>query len=305
VSTKSQLKYTFSNHDLMPDQATLLRELMGRQTAPAVSVSVGASHVAPRTLAIASGKGGVGKSHIALNLSIALAEFGHSVCVLDANENSSHLELLSGGSGYWNLSHVVSGARTIEDVALAGPGGIRILSAAGSLLTTESHSQTSNQVARQQCAEYLGQFDYLVIDTPTGNSSLTQQILSAADSVWMVTVPELTAIAETYSLMKICLQSGQLPDWEILVNQADSAFQARQIVNRIRKTTQSFLCRDVFPAGFVPYDQIVCSAAMQSIPFCHMAPDSVAARAVGQLAKYWSERSRKVSGEFLQKLSAF
>lgn len=287
----------------MHDQARVLRELMGRQATRDVGLLDIAFAATTHALVVASGKGGVGKSHIVLNLSIELARLGHSVCVLDANQNAGYLDLVSGG-GYWDLSHVASGARDVEDVALTGPGGIRILRSAASLLAAESTRETNHHPARRQFFEFLNQFDHLVIDTPSGNHSLTRRLMSAGDSVWMVTVPELTAIAETYALLKSCLESGTLPDCEILVNQADSAQQARDIVNRIRTTTQSFLTRDVFPVGAIPYDPSVSSAAMHRNPFCQMRSDSPAAKAIEQLAGDWSAQCRRIPGECLKKLSS-
>jgi flagellar biosynthesis protein FlhG len=287
----------------MHDQATVLRELMGRQASSAVGLPDTALTATTRALVIASGKGGVGKSHIVLNLSVALAQLGHSVCVLDANENAGHLDVVN-GSGYWDLSHVASGVRDVEDVALFGPGGIRILRSAAPLLTAGPTRRTNDHVARRQLFEFLNRFDHVVIDTPSGNHNLTRQLMSAADSVWLVTVPELTAIADTYSLLKSSIQFGKLPECEILINRADSALQARQIVNRIRRTTQSFLTRDVFPVGAIPYDPTVSSSAMHRNPFCQMGKDSSAAKAIEQLARCWSAQSRRIPGAFLRRLSS-
>src|SRR5690606_28127181 len=111
------------NMPMTTDQAKALRGLMERRL-----VTDDAPALPPRTaltVAVTSGKGGVGKSNIALNLAVALAKANHSVCLLDANLGLGNLDLLCGLNGYWNLSHVLSGARTLQEVVLQGPCGIQ------------------------------------------------------------------------------------------------------------------------------------------------------------------------------------
>src|SRR5262245_37802904 len=111
----------------MHDQAQILRGMMERRTElAAVEPHAPVPHA--RTIAVTSGKGGVGKSTVALNLAISLQKFGHSVCLLDANLGLGNIDLLCGLNGYWNLSHVVSGARTVSEIILDGPGGVHVRS---------------------------------------------------------------------------------------------------------------------------------------------------------------------------------
>src|SRR5262245_61998403 len=111
----------------MHDQAQILRGMMERRTELAVVEPLPVRPQA-RTVAVTSGKGGVGKSSVALNLAIALQKMGHSVCLFDANLGLGNIDLLCGLNGYWNLSHVVSGARTVSEIVLEGPCGIHVRS---------------------------------------------------------------------------------------------------------------------------------------------------------------------------------
>ena len=106
------------------DQARELRALVAKRAAPTGDVPRETRTC--RSLAIASGKGGVGKSVIALNLAVALARRGDSVCLVDASPSLGHLELLCGQNGYWNLSHVAAGSRRLQDIVLDDPCGVRI-----------------------------------------------------------------------------------------------------------------------------------------------------------------------------------
>ena len=105
----------------MTDQAKALRGLIERQKASRRDTAAPRKESQARTIAIASGKGGVGKTNIALNLSIALAQMDARVCLLDANLGLGNIELLCRLNGYWNLSHVLVGARTLKDIVLEGP----------------------------------------------------------------------------------------------------------------------------------------------------------------------------------------
>src|SRR5579863_3134542 len=122
---------------MMSDQAQVLRGLMEhRDEAPWRQSSARQKTGVAKTVSITSGKGGVGKSNIALNVGIALAQAGHSVCLLDANLGLGNIDLLCGLNGYWNLSHVMNGVRTLDDICLEGPCGLRVIPGASGLSET-------------------------------------------------------------------------------------------------------------------------------------------------------------------------
>ncbi|MES2792706.1 MAG: P-loop NTPase [Planctomycetota bacterium] len=287
----------------MPDQATILRGLMERHAQPQARQE----HLTPRTgtrcLAITSGKGGVGKSHIALNLAIQLSQTGRSVCVLDANPGPGNLELMCGLNGYWNLKHVASGARQVADVALEGPQGIRLLSGAAELLDSPFRAPTASQMhVWQQVSEFLNQHQYVVIDTASGDQPLTRRLMQAADCTWLVTTPELTAIADAYSLVKSCAAQGPLPQIEVLVNRSESAVQAREIIERMQQTSRNFLQQEIYSAGYLPQDACVASALVQRQPFVLASPRSAAAQAIGQLATQWAQRTAESQSSFTHRI---
>src|SRR5262245_51137548 len=146
----------------MYDQARILRGMMERRSeasAPEQS-STGAG---ARTIAVTSGKGGVGKSNIALNLAIALGQAGHAVCLLDANLGLGNLDLLCGLNGYWNLSHVVSGARTVSEIMLEGPSGVHVVPGASGLVHVVDGSAEVQREILSQLERLERQHDYLIL----------------------------------------------------------------------------------------------------------------------------------------------
>ncbi len=288
----------------MPDQASILRGLMERHAQAASRHVAPALRSGPRSLVVTSGKGGVGKSHIALNTAVHLAKSGRSVCLLDANPGPGNLELLCGLNGYWNLKHVLNGSRDVADVALVGPHELRILTAAAELLDSPIRTPTTAQCqAWSQVLEFLQPFQYVIIDTASGDQQLNRRLMSAADCTWLVTTPELTAIADAYCLVKTCAAAGELPQIEILVNRAASPVQARDIIERMQQTSRSFLQQELYQAGYVPHDICVPQAVSERQPFILTVPQSAASQAIAQLAKQWRERASASDLTFTQRFT--
>lgn len=279
-----------SSNAVMPrrDQARGLRELIEQRAAftaaSATAASATAARTSCRTIAVTSGKGGVGKSHLALNLAVALAEEGASVCLLDGNLGLGNIDLLCGLNGYWNLSHVVTGARTLQDVLLEGPAGVHVIPGASGITEVADCPLSAHRDILRQLEELEVTHDFLLIDTGSGIHRLVRQFSTAADQTLIITTPEPTAIADAYATVK-SLSATLGPELQVVVNQADAPEQARRIIDRLQQTARMFLHVDLGSAGFVPRDPSVVQAVIQRTPFLLGTPFSPAARAVRQLAQ--------------------
>lgn len=268
----------------MQDQAQILRGLMERRfEAPVVELP---SHK-PRahTVAITSGKGGVGKSNIALNLAIALQKSGHHVCLLDANLGLGNIDLLCGLNGYWNLAHVVTGARTLREITLQGPAGIQVIPGASGLADVADCPPAAQREILSQLEELEQSHDFLVIDTGTGIHRAVRQFVATADTILVVTTPEPTAIADAYATIKILTSGRDVSEPQLLVNQAMSVEQAREIILRVQQTARAFLHSTVGSAGNVPHDAAFAQAVVKRVPLLLDQPQSHAARAIELLAR--------------------
>jgi len=237
-----------------------------------------------RTIAVTSGKGGVGKSNIALNLAMALAETDASVCLLDANLGLGNIDLLCGLNGYWNLSHVITGARLLSEIMLVGPSGVHVIPGASGLADIADCPRVAQQSLLRQMQELEQSHRYLIIDTGTGIHRSIRQFAAAADLVLVVTTPELTSIADAYALVKV-LSNNNGSLLQILVNQSESPEQARRIIDRLQHTSRCFLRVDVGSAGHIPRDASVARAVSRRRPFILDSPHSPSSRAVQQLAR--------------------
>lgn len=260
------------------DQARELRSLVAQRAARAQNVSQAVRTC--RVIAVASGKGGVGKSVIAINLAMALAQRGDSVCLLDASSGVGHLELLCGRNAYWNLSHVVAGSRRLEDITHEGPFGVHLVSGASCLLDTND----SLMNLLPQLDDLEQNHDWLIVDTSSGPSRWNVPFLRAADRVLIVTTPEPTAIAEAYSAVKSLSNTEGLVI-SALVNRASSAEQASEILGRLRGTARSFLRADLDPAGGIPEDVAVQQSVAARQPLAQCQPTCAAQHAIEQLAE--------------------
>jgi len=266
---------------------------------------------AARVIAVTSGKGGVGKSNIALNLAIALRRMERSrirensavscldsriltnsatsvcatsVCLIDANPGLSNIDLLCGLNGYWNLSHVVSGARGLSEIVLDGPEGIHVVSGAGGLSQLRDCPQEIRRDVLRQTTQLEEQHDYLVIDTGAGGQDSGRRLAAAADVALVVTTTEPTSIADAYATVK-ALSAAPPPNLMVVVNEVESGQQAAAIVDRMRRTAGLFLHTEIAHAGHIPHDRAVVHSVARRIPLLVDAPRSAAAEAVVQLAR--------------------
>ena len=260
------------------DQARELRSLVAQRAARASGLSRAMRTC--RVIAVASGKGGVGKSVIAINLAMALARQGNSVCLLDASSGVGHLELLCGRNAYWNLSHVAAGSRCVEDITHEGPLGVHIVSGASCLLDTNDSSMN----LLLQLNDLEQNHDWLIVDTSSGPSRWSIPFLRAADRALIVATPEPTAIAEAYSAVKSLSNTEGLVI-SVLVNRASSAEQSSQILGRLRHSAHSFLRADLDEAGVIPEDIAVQESVVARQPLAQFEPTCAAQHAIEQLAE--------------------
>lgn len=283
------------------DQARTLRALIEEHAAAVPSEPV-AGPVC-RTLTVVSGKGGVGKSVVALNLAVCLAQQGRSVCLFDASLGLGSLDLMCGLNGYWNLSHVVSGARRLDDVMLEGPGGIHLIPGASGLSELTNGPVAAQQSLQQQLLDLERRHDVLIIDTGSGLHRLARQFALAADQLLVIATPEPTAITDAYATIKSLCASGR--DIGVVVNQAESGELALRIGERLQQTSKMFLQAEVESLGCIPRDAAVPQSILRRQPLSIWQPAAPAAQAFARLAARCGAgpHGRQSSESFFARLS--
>jgi flagellar biosynthesis protein FlhG len=256
---------------MLLDQATQLRSLVQKQTRASV-------------IAITSGKGGVGKSNISVNLAIQFASAGKSVVLLDADLGLANADVLCNVDLPCNLSHVIARKRELHEVLMRAPGGFQLIGGASGL--ARMADLTDND--RQRIVDSLGQLeeqaDVILIDTGAGISPNVLSFTRAADQVLVVTTPEPTAITDAYAVIKVLHREGYDRRVSLLVNQTRYGGEGRAVQQRIAAVARQFLGVTVYDAGSVPVDEQVPIAVRRRTPFVLGAPRCPASIAVAQLA---------------------
>jgi len=253
-------------------------------------------------IAVTSGKGGVGKSNIAINLAIQFASAGRNVVLLDADLGLANADVLCNIDLPYNLSHVIARKKELSEVLVRAPGGFRLIGGASGLARMADLSDDDRQRLVDALAELEQQADVIIIDTGAGISPNVLSFTRAADQVLVVTTPEPTAITDAYAVIKVISRQGvastvaaageapSSPDessdtrLSLLVNQARSAAEAQVVQERIAKVAKQFLGVSVLDAGYVPADDQVMLAVRRRTPFVLGSPRCPASQSVARLA---------------------
>jgi flagellar biosynthesis protein FlhG len=263
------------------DQASRLRRMMERLRQA-------------RKIAVVSGKGGVGKSNIALNLSVLLSAAGNRVALVDADLGLANLDVLLDVEPRTNLSHVVAGGKTLADVVVDLPCGVQFVPGASGIPQLANLSEFQRRQLMSQLEGLDGQNDVIVVDCGAGIGRDTLHLAASADHVLVVTAPEPTAITDAYAVIKSITRQGYQGKVSLLVNMVADRQEARESYQRISGVARQFLGAKVFDAGFVLADPKVKEAVRRREPFVLAFPKCPASRCLAALANRLAEGSELV-----------
>ncbi|MFH1538196.1 MAG: MinD/ParA family protein [bacterium] len=267
----------------LQDQAHKLREMKEGEAAPQTPEAENDTS-GPRLIAVTSGKGGVGKSNIAINLAIALTRFGNRVMVFDADFGLANVDLLLGLTPKHNLRHVLSGKKSIEEILLTGPSGIRVLPSFTGGKKVEDISAEKKRAIISSIRALGDVANIVFIDTGAGISDNTVDFLVLADEILLVTTPEPTSIMDSYGVLKMLSQKRDSTTVRILVNMAEDAYDAQHVMKTIRMISRQFFNIELDELGFIYYDHQVSRSVRQQQPFVLLYPSSRATRSLNQIA---------------------
>ncbi len=278
----------------MLDQAATLRKI----ALPRQATGVEGSHASsPRVIAVTSGKGGVGKTNLTVNMAIALAQLGQRVTVFDADLGLANIDVLLGLRPLFNLGDVLLGQRALSDVVLEGPGGILILPGSSGLEELTELTPSQRAALAHSLREFEASNDYILIDTPAGIGANVTSILRAAGEVLFITTPEPTAVIDVYATIKVAARHAPTQRFQLLINEVQHARDAQQIYDQLASVAYRFLDRELEYLGMIVRDESVPRAVKQQAPFIKAFPEAPASRCLRVIAKQLHNPGKKSATE--------
>jgi flagellar biosynthesis protein FlhG len=246
----------------MHDQATALKERQRNHSAQRRVLGEsftgwGADPKPARAqvIAITSGKGGVGKTNIVVNLAVALVLRGKKVLILDADFGLANVDVLLGLAPKFHLGHFLYGDKQLKEIIVIGPQGIPIIPAAPGV---QALSRLEDQYAEKLFSELgklLQDYDYLLVDTGAGISENVTRLLLACQRIVVVSSPDPTAVVDAYAVIKIVSEVDPGKSIDVLINEVENAEEGTRVFEQISLVTKKFLAREVRYMGYVNHDE--------------------------------------------------
>lgn len=267
----------FETHT-MNDQATRLRQMTAQRY-------TNSKPVQPHVITITSGKGGVGKSTIALNLSLTLCAFGKAVLLVDADTNLGNLDVLLGVSPQLRLGHVLRGDRDIEEVLVSPMPGLRLLPGSSGDVDYPPMSADLQSSLIADLKSLEAHADYIIIDTAAGLTPEVVGFAIRADEIMVVTTPEPTAVLDAYAMIKVIHRTKPEMSITVVMNAVRVPAEADDAATKLAVAVDRFLKRSFGYLGTIPYDQHVITSISRQRAVVQEFPVSSASLSVKTLAQ--------------------
>ena len=290
----------------MEDQAEKLREIM-RQKKTNLGRSGGLASLAgeklqrssggenaalpkeerkTRIITVTSGKGGVGKTNLSVNMALAFARIGKKVVVMDGDLGLANVNVMLKVVPHYNLYHVIKKQKTIREILVETEYGISIISGASgfSQIVNMTEEERQNFISDLETLSFA---DIIIIDTSAGVSGNVLDFVAAADDAIIITTPEPTAIADAYSLIKIIAMEYETLNigLKLVVNRVKGVAEAKNVADRITSIAGQYLYLKVDYLGFIYDDQNVLNAVRQQKPFMVTDPKCKASICIQHLVE--------------------
>lgn len=264
------------------DQAEHLRNIIKKQDL--LPKKKGSAKV----ITVTSGKGGVGKTSLSVNLAIQLARMGKRVVIFDADFGLANIEIMLGLRPQYTLADLMYHGKEIGDIIMRGPENIGFISGGSGIreLSNVSRDQVFSLI--QKLDDLDRQADVILIDTGAGISDTVLEFVAASEEVLLVATPEPTSVTDAYALMKVLDRRTAFRQdrsvVRLVANQVREEWEATELFEKLGAVARKFLDMEVEYLGAVPYDKYMQRAVMRQDPVCISHPEARAARAVKRMA---------------------
>ncbi|MDC3416376.1 MinD/ParA family protein [Aquibacillus salsiterrae] len=262
-----------------------------------------------KTIAVVSGKGGVGKSNVALNFSLALAKKHKKVLIFDLDIGMGNIDILLGLTPKYSIVTMFDLQLSIHDIVEKGPNDISYVAAGSGLSEIFHMNELKFDFFIHQLNELINTYDYIIFDMGAGISRDSLYYMLAADECFVITTPEPTSLTDAYGIIKHMVNKKENAPLYLLVNRAPSSKSGQDTLERLQKVVYQFLQKNILVLGVIPEDKTVSQAVSRQIPFVLYKPNSLASIAMQQLVdQYVSDTidvGKKVPHSFANKLKQF
>jgi flagellar biosynthesis protein FlhG len=238
-----------------------------------------------RVVAVTSGKGGVGKTSLVVNLGICLAGMGRRVVIFDADLGLANVEVLMGISPPCTLYDFVYGKKSLEDIIVPGPGGIKLVSGGSGFLELANLEHRQRQKLIDSLDYFDRETDFLLVDTGAGISKNVLGFVAAAGEVVVVVTPEPTSFTDAYSLIKVLSNYQVHRRVKLVVNQALDKDEAAVTYKKMETVVSQYLNISLHSLGWVVKDSLLSQSVKEQKPLCMYYPRSPSARGIALLAQ--------------------
>ena len=285
----------------MTDQAEQLRQIMRKKDG-----NGGDEGNRTRIIAISSGKGGVGKTNLSINIALAYANLGKKVIVLDADLGLANVNVILGIIPKFNLYHLIRKQKSIREIILDTGYGIQIVAGASGFSKIANLSDEEREIFIEELSE-LSSADVIIVDTSAGVSNNVLDFIAAADDAIIITTPEPTAITDAYGIVKIIATEIDYLNigLKLVVNRVKSVTQGKKVAERVINIAGQFLNLKIDYLGYVYDDPAVGQAVLKQKPFFVVDPKCKASICVRHLVSRLEKVDYREGGgisSFLKKL---
>lgn len=236
-----------------------------------------------RSIAVVSGKGGVGKSNFSMNFTTTLSEVGKKVVLIDMDIGMGNIHILLGKTVPTNLKDYLVGEKTLEEVMFEGPNNLQYISG-GSGLSGVMEWNDKMFTRLIEAFEYLQKnYDYIVFDMGAGATSQTLDLLVSVDDIIVITTAEPTSITDAYSMMKFIYFKDPDKNFFLLCNRAFSEEEGFDTTARLKLAMSKFLSKEIIVLGSLPEDQVVRMSVKEQVPFSILYPNAAITKKLKQM----------------------
>ena len=237
------------------------------------------------SLALTSGKGGVGKSNCAVNLALSFSSQGHKTVLFDTDFGMANAHILIGANPKHTAAEFLRGNVPLSDILTEGPLGLRFIAGGSGLLELMNLDNQTRYRMLQSLSQLEDEIDYLIVDTPAGASDSTLFFASATDIPVIVLVAEPTSFLDAYALIKAAHVEKNINQFSVLLNMAEDPRSARQNFDKFFQICTRFLDINLHYAGMIPHSNAIRKSVVKRLPIMVSKPSSIEANAFRALSR--------------------